>query len=159
MRSWSLARITTVGGQSRILPSRLSRRRYPFSNVVFRMLKHFSHLIMPQATLRSQSTHYGQSKWTWATAASNHRCGLRLTATGLFKKCVFHPHIRHFYMGSLRASRSFPRTVVFGNLGSNLNARIKKTICAKMERPAAHAMLWQVNQISKPNAACWRNYL
>ncbi len=59
-------------------------------------------------------------------AASNHRCGLRLMATGLFKKCAFHPHICHFYMGSPRASRSFSRSMVFGNLGSNLNARIKK---------------------------------
>ncbi len=67
--------------------------------------------------------------------ASNHRCGLQLTAMGLFKKCAFHPHIRHFYMGSPRASRSFSRSVFFGNLGFDLNARIKKTIRAKMERP------------------------
>jgi len=89
---------------------------------------------------------------------SNHRCGLRLTATGLFKKCVFHPHIRHFYMGSPRAW-SFLRNVVFGNLGSDLNARIKKTIRAKMERPAMCAMLWQVNQTSKPSIACWNRCL
>ncbi len=99
VRSWSLTRIMMVGGQPRILPSRLSRRRYPFSNVVFWMFKRFLHLIMPQATLHSQVMHYGQSKWTWAAVTDNHKCGLRLTATGLFKKCAFHPHIRHFYMG------------------------------------------------------------
>jgi len=60
-------------------------------------------------------------------------------------------------MGSPRASRLFSRNVVFGNLGSDLNARIKKTIRAKMERLAARAMLWQVNQTSKPNTACWRS--
>ncbi len=125
-------------------------RRFPNVQALFAFDNATSHAAFTVDALQAKQMNLGRD---------GKQPQMRPTTYGneILQEMCFPPAHPPLLYGETKGSIS--RSVVFSNLGSNLNARIKKTIHAKMERPAACAMLWQVNQTSKPNAACWRSCL